>query len=152
MDTDGRIRWIVLDEPQRARLREALADALAGRPAVLAAWHYGSSAQGSHPARDVDIGLLARHEERLAVHKEAPSVAAELAGALGWDAAVLDVRAINDGSPVFLHRMFRSAELLYEADRPARIRFEASAHSRWLDYRPVWERMRAAAFARWTDG
>ena len=86
------------------------------------------------------------------MHKETPLIAASLADDMGMRASQLDVRVVNDGSPVFLHSMFSSAELLYEADRPARIRFEANAHSRWLDFRPVWERMRKAALESWNRG
>jgi predicted nucleotidyltransferase len=43
------------------RLTQALAEVLSGEPQVLAAYHFGSSADGTaHASSDVDVGVLFR--------------------------------------------------------------------------------------------
>ncbi|MFP3941469.1 MAG: hypothetical protein ACLF0P_14315 [Thermoanaerobaculia bacterium] len=76
----------------------------------------------------------------------------ELATASGIRAIPFDVRIVNGASPVFLGAMLTHGSLLYESDRAARIDWEAYALSVWLDFKPVWERMRKAALTSWARG
>lgn len=136
------IKWHSLSQDGRGRLVQAARQVFASRDWVSAAYLFGSAAHGQ-PARDIDIGLVAD-----SVPSEwAPelALAADLETASGIRDVELDVRVLNGGDPVFLNNVLRDGFLLYEADRERRIMFEAEAMSRWLDFRPVWERMRRAA-------
>jgi hypothetical protein len=80
------------------------------------------------------------------------ALAADLASTSGFDAIPFDVRIVNGSSPVFLGRLLRQGSLVFERDREARIEWEAMAMSLWLDFRPVWERMRRQALRSWARG
>ncbi|MBI4704512.1 MAG: nucleotidyltransferase domain-containing protein [Deltaproteobacteria bacterium] len=143
------ITWHVLSDADRGRLRDAARRVLGRCDWVQAAYLYGSAARG-RPARDIDVGLLAG---RLPVEWGAElAVGALLAAESGLGRELFDVRVINWADPVFLNGMLREGGLLYEADREARIRFEALAMAQWLDFRPAWERVRAEVLRRWAGG
>lgn len=115
---------------------------------VKAAYLYGSVARADRPARDIDIGLVGDPP----AHWGAESgIAAELQAATGISAVDFDVRLLGGCDPVFLGALLREGKIIYEADREARIRFETRALSLWLDFRPVWERVRGAVTRRWAD-
>jgi predicted nucleotidyltransferase len=144
------IRWHELTAEERVRVHEAIRTVLADHPWVTAAWHFGSSAIGGRPARDIDVGILAATVPTdLALTER---LAAELASTSGFDAIPFDVRIVNGSSPVFLGRFLRQGSLAFERDREARIEWEALAMSQWLDFRPVWERMRRQALRSWASG
>ena len=121
-------------------------------PWAAAAWLYGSAARPSHPARDIDIGLLALGQVEPAHLEACSDIAASLSDRSGWAIERWDVRVVNRADPVFLGRFLREAQLLYERDPAARIAFEARAHSLWLDFRPAWQRIRRAALNGWANG
>jgi len=144
------IRWHVLSADERARLQHAAATILPRYEWVRAAWLHGSAAPEGHPGRDLDIGLLARPLPRK--WGEEARLAGDLAEATGIHDVPFDVRIVNGASPVFLNNMLRSAVRLYEADRGERILFEARAMALWLDFQPVWEKLRREALERWSHG
>lgn len=146
---EERIRWHAVTTAERERIREAARRVLARHPWVKAAWLYGSAARGDRPSRDIDVGILA---DPIPHWREPARIAAELAADTGIADVDFDVREVNAGSPVFLNRLLSEGELLYEADRDARIAFQASAMARWLDFKPLWERARAQVLERWSRG
>jgi predicted nucleotidyltransferase len=148
MADDDAIRWHRLTAEELRRLKEAAPRVLAGHPWVKAAYLYGSAVGGERPARDLDVGLLADPVPTSFAAEAA--IAAALREATGIDAVDFDVRVINQGSPVFLNEVLRAGVLLYEADHAARVAFEVRAMSLWLEFRPVYERLCAAALARWS--
>lgn len=117
-------------------MREGLRQALADREDVVAAYVFGSQATGGTWAHsDIDLGLL------LSAEPEDPlwsaSVAEELEEAAGLDTGTLDVRILNGAAPRFLHQVFKSGDLLHEADPEARIAFETRSLARYYDFLPL---------------
>ena len=153
MDAVDRLDWHVLTGPERRRLQEAAGEVLATRPWVVAAWHHGSSAQEGSAARDIDLALVAGGTPAgPPAPAEVEAIAREMAERSGIRAVPFDVRVVNDADPVFLGAMLRGGLRIYEGDREARVEFEVRAMSLWLDFRPVWERIRANARRRWVGG
>lgn len=146
MDHDEPIRWIVLGEAERSRLAKAAEQIFSQFEWVRVAYWYGSSV-GARPARDIDIGLVAQPLQR--AFGELETLADALAHASGLSPELLDLRIVNQADPVFLGAMLSGGVRLYEADRDERCRFEAQAVACWLDFRPAWERTRAAVQKRW---
>ena len=131
-----------------ARLGETVRQLLAGYPDVVAAYLYGSAARGE-PARDVDIGVVFRRGSRdFLLCREIASRLAPFAP----HRTEIDVRPLVGATPRFRIQVLRDGRLLYEANPGARIEFETQAMSEWLDFRPVWERLRANAFEKWRHG
>lgn len=150
MHREEGIRRHQLTDEERGAVHEAIRTVLADHPWVTAAWHFGSSATGERPARDIDVGILAATvPTELGVTE---TLAADLASASGLDAIPFDVRIVNGSSPVFLGRFLRQGFLVFERDREGRIEWEALAMSLWLEFRPVWERMRQQALRSWARG
>lgn len=150
MDSGNEIIWHRLSEEERLAVRRAAEKVLARQPWVLAAWHHGSSVLGDRPARDIDIAVVAKRIPTDLGTTDA--LADELAATSGIDAIPFDVRIVNGASPVFLGEMLGHGTRVYESDRAARIDWEATAMSIWLDFAPVWERMRRIALERWAHG
>ena len=141
-------RWLTLGAGDRERLRRAVERALSKRPWAVAAWFYGSAAR-NRPARDIDVGIAAEPIPD-PLHLEA--IAAEIADELGLLPTDLDVRLLNGSDPVFLGNVLREGERLFEGDRDKRVGFEVWAMNQWLDFQPVWDRMRRQVLAGWSRG
>lgn len=141
------IRWLHPTEAQLVALRSAVDEVLRGVPAVVAAYHYGSSARGQ-PARDIDVALVVDREARHSLDVEA--VAAAIAARCGRSADELDVRVINDADPVFLGNVMREGRLWFERDVEGRVAFEVQAMNAWLDFQPVWDRLRKRVLGVWS--
>jgi predicted nucleotidyltransferase len=116
---------------------------------VLAAYLYGSAARGE-PAADLDVAVLFRGVGADARELERLATQLQVEGAP--DGPDLDVRPLAQTSPRFRANVLRDGYLLYEADRKARLEFEARALSEWLDFKPIWESMRRRMIERWTHG
>ncbi len=143
--------------PQTATIgpedRELLArtarEVFAEHPDVLAAWLYGSAARGAR-AGDLDVAVL------LADDPADASLVDRLASELharrlpSWPE--IDLRPIAGTSARFRAAVLRDGVLLFERDPQARIEFEARAMAEWLDFKPVWEEMRARMRRRWAGG
>ncbi len=149
-DAEDRIRWVILDEAAAVRVEEAVRRSLSTRTWVKAAYLYGSVARPGGRGRDIDIGLVA--DPLPSDPDDLRLIANELEAATGIDASVFDVRVLNGSSPVLLNEVLSSGRRIHEADTRARIEFEALAMSLWLDFKPVWERMRRDALERWSHG
>jgi predicted nucleotidyltransferase len=144
--TGTEIRCQLITKAELAGIEAAAKDVLPRFPWVKAAYLYGSAARGDRPARDVDIGLWADPIPRWG---EEARVASELQQACPVIEVDWDVRCLNGGDPVFLRRVLCEGQRIFEADQEARIWFEAHAISQWLDFQPVWERLRTEVLERW---
>jgi len=136
----------------RPRDREALARAarsvFGGHPEVVAAWLHGSAVRGELAA-DLDVAVLLEPEARDA------RLLDRIASELREEADVpleIDLRPFGGTSPRFRISVLRDGALLFERDSHARVRAEARAMVEWLDFKPVWERMRARMRDRWAGG
>ncbi|MBI3182179.1 MAG: nucleotidyltransferase domain-containing protein [Myxococcales bacterium] len=147
MGSDEGIAWHRLTDAERQRLEAVAPLVFARHDWVRAAWLFGSAAKGDRPSRDIDIAVLARPVPRWG---EPIRVGHALADATGITAVPFDVRLVNGASPVFLNQVLSARRLLYQADGRERIDFEARAMSAWLDFKPIYERLRSGAFDRWT--
>lgn len=143
------IPWQVVTDEMRRRFVQAAVTVLSFHRWVIAAYFFGSAARGDRPARDLDLGLLARPIPR--AWPGELSLGGEIARLANLGIEV-DVRLLNNASPVFLNRVLGEGRLIYETDRRARLAFEARSMSLWLDFRPAWERVRREVLQRWSHG
>lgn len=131
------------------RLRTAIAAVMSRHPEVVAAYHYGSSARGK-PARDIDVGIVV---DRAALRTVAVDrIAERLATESGRSVEEFDVRVVNDADPVFLGNLMREGKRCHERDRDGRVAFEVQAMNAWLDFQPVWDRLRNRVLGVWSRG
>lgn len=149
MPDSDTIRWLRLDDEDLVRLRAQVGAVLARQPEVIAAYHYGSSAR-RQPARDIDIGLVVDREARASLDVEA--IAERLANACGRPVGDFDVRVVNDADPVFLGNLMREGVRCHERDIEGRVAFEVQAMNAWLDFQPVWDRLRNQVLEVWSRG
>lgn len=144
------IPWLPLGPADAARIARDAGAVLARVPWVQACWLHGSLVRGDRPPRDIDFGIVtSRRAISLVQWDDARCAVAE---ALRVDPDVIDLRAVDDASPVFLHQMLKHGVLCCEPDHAARIAFEVRAMSLWCDFAPVWQRQRDAAIAAWSAG
>jgi uncharacterized protein len=139
----------VVDTPAIARLAGAAQRILSRHPDVVAAYLYGSAARGE-PAADLDVALLLRDGGMGS--RELEELTARLEAEGTPHGPPLDVRVLAGTSPRFRANVLRDGQLLFEADRRARLAFEARAMSEWLDFKPTWLRMRQLMLERWASG
>lgn len=150
LPADDRIVWLALDDQARAQLESAVRKALSGRSWIGAAYIYGSLARPGSTGRDIDIGLSALFLPGDGLQLDA--ICEELSALTGIDADRFDVRILDGANPVLLGEVLTGGKCLYEASPDDRVRFEAHALSVWLDYKPVWERMRREMLERSSGG
>ena len=147
-DVDS-IRWIRLGDDEVARLHDAVAETLSRCDDVIAAYHYGSSAR-RQPARDIDIGIVVARPALTAIDVE--PLAEQIAARCGRRRDDFDVRVVNEADPVFLGNLMREGKRCFERNRDQRVAFEVQAMNAWLDFQPVWDRMRRRALEVWSRG
>ena len=139
------IRWTTLDAEALAAL-DAVAQELFGPVEwIRLAYHHGSTAEQGRPGRDVDIAIVAEPVPSPSELGVLDSLAAELAERLPNVEVPIDVRIVRGASPVFLGELMRGGRRIFERSLEDRVEFEAYANSLWLDFEPVWRRMRTAA-------
>jgi predicted nucleotidyltransferase len=139
---------VTIQDQDRDRLREAAATVFARHPEVVAAWLHGSAAGGDR-AGDLDLALLLKPSAAPfpLLHILATELREE-----GVARPELDLRPLHGTSPRFRATVLRNGLLLYDGDPAGRVAFEARAMSEWLDFKPVWERMRGHMRERWMNG
>ncbi len=147
--TGIRDRRVTLDEAALERLRAAAQIVMAGRPDVVAAWLHGSAGR-AEPAGDLDVAVL--FDRSPTTWSELSELSAGLAAAAGPLPVDLDLRPLNDTGPRFEHAVLRDGVLLFERTRADRIAYQVAATSRWLDFKPVWERERRRWLAQVASG
>ena len=115
--------------------RQRMADCLAREPNVLAAWHFGSSLEGSiRPGADVDIGVLFF---RMPTMDELANLRSALQDALAFDA--IDLVVLNEASPILRFEAI-SGRPVYAADPQARAGFASLTAREYEDEMAQWRR------------
>jgi hypothetical protein len=123
----------------------SLLEYLAAQPDVVAAYIFGSVAQGrARPQSDVDIAVLlaadldeeTRFDRRLR---------------LGWEAERVigrptDLVVLNDAPPLLQHQVLKHGHLIFERDRAARVEFEVRAGQIYADLKPMYDFFTAVLF------
>src|SRR5712692_108869 len=115
---------------------EALIAFLKTQPDIVAAYLFGSLAQGrATPHSDVDIAiLLADGADDLAMTNRRLQLMGDLAPFVSGS---LDVVVLNNASPVLQHQVLRHGRRLYEGNREARIAFQVRAGKIYADEQPL---------------
>lgn len=141
-----------MDDPVRkkvptdlsARLVRAWEPVFREFPTVVAAYLYGSAAEGQ-PARDLDVGIVVGATPLpLALRG---SLARRLADTSPIDLPI-DLRELDEEDAVFDMEVLRRGMRLYEANRDDRAMFEATVFSRYQDIAPEVEKLRQAMAQR----
>lgn len=117
---------------------KGLVEFLATQPDVVAAYLFGSFAQGRATWNsDVDIAiLLAETTDSLVVGKRQLTLMNELRAFADRE---VDVVMLNTAPPVLQHQVLQYGRLLYERDRKARVEFEVRAGQIYADLQPMYE-------------
>jgi uncharacterized protein len=113
---------------------------------VVAVYVFGSVGRGEGgPRSDVDIGVLLLHPPQPTLQAQPLDLAEGLEGAVGRD---IDLVVLNEAPADLVHRVLRDGQLVYEADRSARIRFEVSRRNEYFDLLPILTEYRRPRGAR----
>jgi predicted nucleotidyltransferase len=128
-----------------------LAELFAAEP-VDVAYLFGSVARGdTGPLSDVDVALLLR----TGVSREAAfKLRLRMMTALGraFDADEIDVIVLNDAPLLLQHRVLRDGKVLFCRDELRRVRYEARAISKYLDFQHLERIYNRALLARLARG
>lgn len=118
------------------RLKAAASDVLSGREDVVAAYLYGSHAEGTaHTGSDIDIALL--FDERPDGIPEL-EIAGSIQEELGTSREI-DVRVLNGADLRFTHQVLKNGRRVYVSDPEAAAEFEEEFYRRYLDMKPLIE-------------
>ena len=127
-------------------LSARLAEVLSGRPEILEAYLFGSTARGTaQPHSDVDVAVFVSAVPDLPFGYEA-TLAAALMSALGQDR--VDVVLLNRAPPLLYHRVLQDGARLLSRDPRATTGREGAALSRYCDWLGQEAKIAAAARAR----
>lgn len=135
-----------------APLEDRLTECLAGRPEILEAYLFGSSARGeAQPHSDVDVAVFVDSTQSSDLpFGRAATLVAELMAALGRDD--IDLVILNDAPPLLYHRVLRDGRRLLARDLVATTTREGRALSRYCDYVPQLAKIDTAHAARMDRG
>lgn len=118
-------------------IKEAVSNALATKPEVLAGYVFGSVASGKQrPNSDVDIAVLV--DEKLL--KKNPlkyrlSLMMDLGAAL--KRADVDVVLMNEAPPALAYNIVAKGVLVFERSRSARVAFQVRMFNMFMDTEPM---------------
>lgn len=129
--------------PELTPILAALCEYLAAQPDVVAAYVFGSVAQGrARPQSDVDIAVLlaadldeeTRFDRRLRI---------------GWEVERIigrqtDLVVLDDAPPLLQHQVLKHGRLIFERDRAARVEFEVRAGKIYADLKPMYDFFKTA--------
>ena len=102
---------------------------------VVAVYVFGSVGRGEdRPRSDVDVGVLLQHSPQPTLEGQPLELAEVLEEALGRD---VDLVVLNEAPADLVHRVLRDGQLVFEADRSARIRFEVRHRNEYFDLLPI---------------
>ncbi|MFB0538434.1 MAG: nucleotidyltransferase domain-containing protein [Anaerolineae bacterium] len=141
-----------MDKRAIGELASQLADYFTGRSEVLAAYLYGSRAEGRASAlSDMDIGVLTRDglaEERLWRLEDA--IAADLRRVLHTDQ--VDLIVLNLAPLRIRYEVITRGKVLYSADDGARADFESYSLRRYWDFEKYLEEYDRCFLTRIKEG
>lgn len=120
-------------------MRQAVLRCVATRPAIEAAYVFGSVANGrTRSSSDVDVAvLLSRHVRTAQILKYRLALIADLGSAL--HRPDVDLVILNEAPPLLAHRILSRGKLVFERSPSARIRFQVKTASRYFDLIPMFE-------------
>ncbi len=115
-----------------------LQEYLATQPDVVAAYVFGSWAQGRpRPESDVDVAVLLKEdldaEARLMRRLELGNALEELLN------RKVDLVVLNDAPPLLQHQVLLHGKRVFERDRMARVEFEVRAGKVYADLKPMFD-------------
>ena len=130
------MRSTARDSPDIGR---AIGRVVQQRPAVQAAYVFGSTATGRrHPRSDIDVAVLlgpsVTPAQRLGYRL---NLMADLGAALQRDD--VDVVVLNEATPLLAHRVLSTGVLAFERSPRARVRFQTATARRYFDLLPTYE-------------
>lgn len=115
--------------------RQRMADCMARDSNVLAAWHFGSTLEGSiRPGADVDIGVFF---VRMPTLDELAVLRSALQDALTFDE--IDLVVLNEASPILRFEAI-SGHPVYTSDLEARATFASLTAREYEDEMAQWRR------------
>lgn len=118
----------------RTQICDQLRASLSKRPGVAAVYLFGSVARGSARAdSDVDVAVLFESDPPPTLEGLGTDLADELEGLLGHH---VDLVVLNRAPVDLIKRVLRDGDLLVDANRSLRIRFEVRARNEWFDLEP----------------
>lgn len=118
------------------RIEDAAGTVFAERNDIVAAYLYGSAAEGTeHADSDIDIAVLFEQPP-----DDLPEldIAQELAAELDTPREI-DVRVLNDAGLRFTHQVLKHGTQIYTCDEDAAVEFEEEFYRRYLDMKPLIE-------------
>jgi len=130
------------EQPARSRApaldETSLAAFLATQPDVVAAYLFGSLAEGRATSHsDVDTAILfAAGYDSLTMGDRQLQLMGELER---FTDRKVDVVILNTASPILQHQVLRHGRLLYERDLRARVEFEVRAGQVYADLKPMYD-------------
>lgn len=114
---------------------ESLKSVISEHEEVIAAYLYGSAAQGRMRAdSDIDVGILLA-DDAVTDHRYVVRMARELQSRCRLDREV-DLRVLNRRPIRFLNQVMRYGELVFVRDEKKRVEFETGVLKEYLDFKP----------------
>ncbi len=125
------------DRPELAAVASAVRRVVSTRRSVQAAFVFGSVASG-RARRDSDVDVAVLLSKRPAdVLTFRLGLMADLGHALGR--SDVDIIILNGATPLLAQRVLSRGSLVFERSASARVRFQVSTASRYLDLVPTYE-------------
>lgn len=134
---------------------EAIGRVLSGFPEIACAWLFGSTVRGeARSDSDVDLGLVFRKRGQTALDHY--RMLGDVAGRLEalFPGRPIDLVVLEPQGPMFCHAVLAEGRLVYDADPERRCDFVSDTISKYLDFRPTYDRMtsgRIDGFRSWLE-
>jgi hypothetical protein len=107
---------------------------------IIAAYLFGSEGRGTAgPGSDVDVAILFSTPPAGSLDSPTLTLEGDLERLLGRS---VEVVALNSAPVDLVHRVLRDGQLLFEANRSARIAFEVRSRNEYFDLLPILRRYR----------
>ncbi len=116
---------------QLSRAVSAATDAVAGVPAVVSAYLFGSACRPGLVG-DIDVAILVTAGADVSI-RDLGRVARAIETAVGPGSPEVDVRVIRPYMAALAHEVRKTGILVYESDPAERARHEARMENRYLD-------------------
>jgi predicted nucleotidyltransferase len=111
-----------------------------GSQGIIAAYLFGSEGRGmAGPGSDVDVAILFSVTPPPTLDSPALTIEGDLERLLGRP---VEVVVLNSAPVDLVHRVLRDGQLLFEANRSARIAFEVRSRNEYFDLLPILRRYR----------